>query len=65
MIITEILRLKEINFTLREIDEATKCSKTTSGEIISRYKEYGLTYDEAIKLSPERIKELIYPDSFG
>ena len=65
MIITEILRLKEMNFTLREIGEATKCSKTTAGEILSRCKECGLTYDEAIKLSPERIKELIYPDSFG
>ena len=36
MIITEILRLKEMNFTLREIGEATKCSKTTAGEILSR-----------------------------
>ena len=34
-------------------------------EVISRCKECGLTYEEAINLSPERIKELIYPDSFG
>ena len=53
MIITEILRLKEMNFTLREIGEATKCSKTTAGEILSRCKECGLTYDEAINLSQE------------
>ena len=28
MFITKILRLKEMNFTLREIGEATQCSKT-------------------------------------
>ena len=65
MIITEILRLKEMKFTLREIGEATKCSKTTAGEILARCKECGLTYEDAIKLPPERIHELIYPDSFG
>jgi hypothetical protein len=65
MIITEILRMKEMQFTLREIGEATGCSKTTAGEILSRCKECGLTYEEAVRLSPERINELIYPDSFG
>lgn len=65
MMITEILRMKEMQFTLREIGEATGCSKTTAGEVISRCKDCGLTYEEAIKLTPERINELIYPDSFG
>lgn len=65
MMITEILRMKEMQFTLREIGEATGCSKTTAGEVISRCKDCGLTYEEAIKLTPERISELIYPDSFG
>ena len=65
MIITEILRLKEMNLTLREIGESVGCSKTTVGEILSRCRECGLTYDNAVTLPPERIQELIYPDSFG
>ena len=65
MIITEILRLKEMNFTLREIGSSVGCSKTTVGEILSRCKECGLTYDDAKASSAERLKELIYPDSFG
>jgi len=65
MLITEILRLKEMNFTLRDIGEAVDVSKTTAGDILKRCKECGLTYDESLKMTPERIHELIYPDSFG
>ena len=65
MIITEILRLREMGFTFREISQAANVSKTTVGEIISRCKECGLDYESASTLSPERINELIYPDSFG
>lgn len=65
MIITEILRLKEMKFTYREIGDSVGCSKTTVGEILSRCKDCGLSYEEALKLSPERLNELIYPDSFG
>ncbi len=65
MLITEILRLREMDFTFREISDATGASKTTVGEIISRCKECGLTYEFAMTLTPERINELIYPDSFG
>ncbi|SDB28108.1 hypothetical protein SAMN02910417_02118, partial [Eubacterium oxidoreducens] len=36
MIITEILRLKEMHLTYREIAEATDVSKTTVGEIINK-----------------------------
>jgi len=65
MIITEILRLKEMHLTYREIAEATDVSKTTVGEIINKCKECGLTYEDSLSMSPERINELIYPDSFG
>ncbi len=65
MIITEILRLREMNFTFREIADATNVSKTSVGEILARCKECGLTYEFACSLTPERINELIYPDSFG
>ena len=63
MNISEILRMKEMQFTLREIGEATGCSKTTAGEILSRCKECGLTYEEAIKRSPERISVIHLDES--
>lgn len=65
MKVTEILRLREMALNLRDIALAVDCSKTTVGEILNRCKNCGLTYEEAVKLSPERINELIYPDSFG
>lgn len=65
MIITEILRLKEMKFTYRDIGESVGCSKTTVGEILSRCRDCGLSYEDAVKLPPERLNELIYPDSFG
>ncbi len=49
----------------REIANSVGCSKSTVGEVISRCKECGLTYDDAASLPPERLNELIYPDSFG
>ncbi len=36
MKIVEILRLREMNFKLREISDAVGCSKTTVGEILKR-----------------------------
>ena len=66
MTITEILRLKEeIHLTCREIGEAAGCSKSTVSEILLRCKKCGLTYQDALQLSPARINELIYPDAFG
>lgn len=65
MKVTEILRLREMELNLRDIASAVGCSKTTVGDILSKCKDCGLTYEEAAKLSSERINELIYPDSFG
>ena len=66
MKITEILRLKEMNlFTYRDIGQSVGCSKTTVGEILSRCKECGLKYSDAITMSQDQINELIYPESFG
>ena len=43
MMITEILRLKEMNlFNYREIADSVGCSKTTVGEILSRCKDCSL-----------------------
>lgn len=64
MKITEILRLREMELNLRDIAAAVDCSKTTVGEILNRCKDCGLTYEEATKLSSEKLNELIYPDSF-
>ena len=64
--VTEILRLKEMGyFTYREIADSVGCSKTTVGDVLTRCKACGLTYDDAANMTPERINELIYPDSFG
>ena len=65
MKITEILRLREMGFKLREIADAVGCSKTTVGEILTRCKACDLKYEDAITLSQERVNELIYPESFG
>ena len=66
MKIVEILRLKEMNlFTYRKIAESVDCSKTTVGDILSRCKECGLTYDTARTMTQDQINELVYPESFG
>lgn len=66
MKIIEILRMHEMQmFTLRDISASVGCSKSTVGEILSRCKACGLTYDDARGMTQERINELIYPDSFG
>lgn len=65
MKITEILRLREMGFKLREISDAVGCSKTTVGEILARCKACDLRYEDAITLPQERLNELIYPESFG
>jgi transposase len=66
--VTEILRLSEMNeirLTLRQIGESVGCSKSTVGEIKTRCKECGLTYEDARQMTTEQINALIYPESFG
>ena len=66
MIITEILRLKEMNlFTYRDIAKSVGCSKTTVGDIVNRCKECGLTYESVRTMTEDEINKLVYPDSFG
>lgn len=66
MKIVEILRLKEMKiFTYRDIADSVGCSKTTVGDILSRCKECGLTYEEAQTMTQDQIEELVYPDSFS
>ena len=66
MKITEILRLKEMNlFTYRDIAQSVGCSKTTVGDILTRCKECGLTYEAAESMTQEQINSLVYPESFG
>lgn len=66
MKITEILRLKEMNlFTYRDIAQSVGCSKTTVGDILSRCKACGLTYEDASSMTQDKINELVYPESFG
>ena len=66
MLITEILRLKEMNlFTYRDIAASVGCSKTTVGDILGRCKDCGLTYSSACTMTQDEINELVYPESFG
>lgn len=66
MKITGILRLKEMGyFTYREIRTSVDCSKTTVGDILSRCKECGLTYNDAVTMTQDEINRLVYPESFG
>ncbi len=66
--VTEILRLSEmsnVKLTLRQIGESVGCSKSTVGEIKTRCKNCGLTYEDARQMTTEQVNELIYPESFG
>lgn len=66
MKIAEILRLKEMNlFTYRDIGKSVGCSKTTVGDILSRCKACGLTYETASTMTQDAINRLVYPESFG
>lgn len=58
MIITEILRLKEMKFTLREIGEAANCSKTTAGEIFSVVKTVVLPTMKQLNFRPKEFTNL-------
>jgi len=65
MNVTEILRLRTLHFTFRDIGQALGISKTTAGAILKRCQECDLTYESASAMSADAIKRLIYPDSFG
>ena len=57
----EILRLTEMDYSQRKIGESVKCSKSTVGEIQRRCREIGLSYNQAVELSDQEIKALVYP----
>ena len=64
--ITEILLFKEMNlFTYRDITQSIGCSKTTVGDVLSRRREYGLTYANASGMTQDEVNQFIYPESFG
>jgi transposase len=63
MRITEILRLWQMGLTQREIADSVKCGKSTVGEIQQRCKNAGLTYDQALQMTNNELRELLYPDS--
>jgi transposase len=59
--VLEILRLTEMGYSQRKIGESVKCSKSTVGEIQIRCREIGLSYNQAVELSEQEIKALVYP----
>jgi transposase len=63
--IIEILRLTEQGYSQRKIAQSVKCGKSTVGEIQKRCQKCKLCYSTAAQMTNEKIKMLLYPDSFG
>jgi transposase len=59
--VLEILRLTEMGYSQRKIGSSVKCSKSTVGDIQRRCREIGLSYIQAVELSDQDIKTLVYP----
>jgi transposase len=59
--IIEILRLSEEGYSQRQIATSVKCAKSTVGEVQRRCKEKGLQYTQAMGMTNDKIKELLYP----
>ena len=50
-----------MGYSQRKIGSSVKCSKSTVGEIQSRCREIGLSYNQAVELTDREIKALVYP----
>lgn len=65
VIVIDILRLWEMNFSQREISASVKCARSTVGEVQKRSREHSLNYEKARAMFNDEIRALLYPDSFG
>lgn len=59
--IIEILRLWEQGYSQREIAASVKCAKSSVGEVQKRCRNNGLTYQDALGMTDNAIKERLYP----
>ncbi|NLW85346.1 MAG: IS21 family transposase [Planctomycetes bacterium] len=59
--VLEVLRLREMGFSQRDIGSSINCGKSTVGDVLRRCQEVGLTYEAAEKMTNEEIKVLLYP----
>ena len=50
-----------MGYSQRKIGESVKCSKSNAGDIQWRCREIGLSYNQAVELSKQEIKALVYP----
>ena len=57
--IREILRLsQELRFSIRQIAEATRISKTSVGEYLAEYKRSGISYNDVLDMNDTDLAEL-------
>jgi len=57
--IREILRLsQELRFSIRQIAEATRASKTSVGEYLAEYRRSGLSYQDVLDMNDVELAEL-------
>ncbi|MDD2295896.1 MAG: IS21 family transposase [Desulfobacterales bacterium] len=62
MKITEILRLREMGLSYKEIAKGAGIGKSTVGDVLQLCKEHDLDYSTARRMANEEIQLLLYPD---
>jgi transposase len=65
MKIIEVLRLREQNYSRREISASVNCSKSTVAGLLQRCEEAGLSYETARAMTDEAINKQVYPSCHG
>lgn len=63
MKITEMLRLKELGLSQRQIAQGAGCARSTVGDVLSRCHANGLDYESAQALTDGQLQSLLYPAS--
>ena len=61
MKITEMLRLKEMGFSQRDIAKSSGCGKTTVGDVMKRCQTAGVGYKTALGMGEDELHRLVYP----
>ena len=63
MKITEMLRLKEMGFSQRDIAKSSGCGKSTVGDVMKRCQLAGVDYNTARSMDEDELHKLLYPAS--
>jgi len=62
MKIIEILRLRGLGMTQRQIAESSGCGKSTVGDLLKLCGDNGITYEKAIMLTDDELYSALYPE---